>query len=121
MPKHTDFFATDVPFATVLVNFCIVGFVNGIILILVFDVYYGNKEIMGGFPTTILDWLIVMSIGALGFIGQATLTIGLQIEAAGLLSLMRKAFSLIFNYTFQVTLFKVNYASIYKINTVIII
>ena len=75
---------------------------------------------MGGFPTTILDWLIVMSIGVLGFIGQATLTIGLQIEAAGLLSLMRKAFSLIFNYTFQVTLFKVNRASIYKINIVII-
>ena len=70
---------------------------------------------MGGFPTTAFEWLIVVSIGLLGFIGQATLTIGLQIEAAGLLSLMRKAFALIFNYTFQITLFKVNHTPINKI------
>ena len=99
---------TDVPFATVLLTQSIVGFVNGVILILVFDVYHGNKELMGGYPLTLFDWFIILSIGILTYIGPASLTIGLQIEAAGLLSLMRKAFAVIFAYTFQITIFKVS-------------
>jgi hypothetical protein len=45
-----------VPFATVLLTYGVIGFVNGVILILVFDVYYGSKEVMGALPTTPFDW-----------------------------------------------------------------
>ena len=63
---------------------------------------------MGSFPTSLYEWFIIVSIGILTYVGPASLTIGLQIEMAGLLSLMRKAFAIIFSYTFQITLFGVS-------------
>ena len=94
-------------FATVLFHVNVVGLINGIILIIIFHVYFQSTEVIGELPNTNLKWLIVVSIGLLSFIGQASLTIGLQIEAAGLLSMMRKAFQLIFAYSWQIALFKV--------------
>ena len=76
---------------------------------LIFDVYYGTGEVMGSFPTSLYEWFVIISIGLLTYVGPASLTIGLQIEMAGLLSLMRKAFAIIFSYTFQITLFGVSY------------
>ena len=99
----------DVPFATILLTYGAVGFINGVILVLIFDVYYGTSEVMGSFPTSLYEWFVIMSIGLLTYVGPASLTIGLQIEMAGLLSLMRKAFAIIFSYTFQITLFGVSY------------
>ena len=90
----------DVPFATILLTYGAIGFINGVILVLVFDVYYGTSEVMGSFPTSLYEWFVIMSIGLLTYVGPASLTIGLQIEMAGLLSLMRKAFAIIFSYTF---------------------
>ena len=75
---------------------------------LIFDVYYGTGEVLGSFPTTVYEWLGIVGISLLTYIGPASLTIGLQIEMAGLLSLMRKAFAIIFSYTFQITLFGVS-------------
>ena len=92
-----------------LLTYGVIGFVNGVILILVFDVYYGSKEVMGALPSTPFDWFIILSIGVLTYIGPASLTIALQIESAGLLALIRKAFSIIFSYTFQITVFKVSH------------
>ena len=92
-----------------LLTYGVIGFVNGMILILVFDVYYGSKEVMGALPSTPFDWFIILSIGVLTYIGPASLTIALQIESAGLLALIRKAFSIMFAYTFQITVFKVSH------------
>ena len=98
----------DVPFATVLLTYSVIGFINCVVLLLVFDVYYGSENVLGAIPSTLHEWLIILVIGFLTYLGPASLTIGAQIEAAGLLSLMRKAFAIIFSYTFQVTLFQVN-------------
>ena len=103
-----DIIFIDVPFATVLLTYGVIGFINGVILICIFDVYYGSKEVMGALPSTSFDWFIILSIGVLTYIGPATLTIGLQIESAGLLALIRKAFAIVFAYTFQITVFKVS-------------
>ena len=98
----------DVPFATVLLTYGVVGFINGVILMIVFDVYYGSKDLIEALPSTPFDWFIILSIGVLMYIGPATLTIALQIESAGLLALIRKAFSVAFSYAFQITVFKVS-------------
>ena len=108
---YIPFLISDVPFATVLMHFGVVSSVGGIILVLVFDVYNADLQFTGSFPTTLYECLILVSIGFLSFMGQLTLTVGMQIEAAGLITLMRKAFALIFAYTFQVTLFKVMWAT----------
>ena len=107
MTLTLQIYVLDVPFATVLLNFCIIGLINSVILTLVFHVYYDSNEAIGGLPNNISEWLIVAAIGLLSFVGQASLTISLQIEAAGIISLIRKAFALIFAYTFQVALFQV--------------
>ena len=102
------FLIIDVPFATVLLTYSVIGFINCLVLLLVFDVYYGSENVLGAIPSTLHEWFIILVIGVLTYAGPASLTIGAQIEAAGLLSLMRKAFAIIFSYTFQVTLFQVN-------------
>ena len=91
-----------------LLPYGVIGFFNGVVLIFVFDVYYGNKELLGALPTTAFDWFIILTIGVLTYIGPASLTIALQIESAGLLALIRKAFSIMFAYTFQITIFEVS-------------
>ena len=93
--------------ATVLVNYSIIGFLAGLILTLVFDVYLESSDIKGGLPTSVYDWLLLISIGVLSYAGQFALTVSLQVEAAGVAALFRKAFDIIFSYLFQIIVFKV--------------
>ena len=66
-----------------------------------------STEIDGGFPDNIHDWLICISIGILSYAGQFALTVSLQVEAAGIATLIRKAFDIIFAYLFQIVIFQV--------------
>ena len=98
---------SDVHSATVLFNFSIVGFLDAFILTMVFDVALASEEIKGGIPTDPYDWLLCVAIGVLSYAGQFALTVSLQVEAAGIATLMRKAFDIIFSYLFQITIFEV--------------
>ena len=103
-----DFFnISDVHSATVVFNFSIIGFIDGFILTMVFDVVLESPEIKGGLPTNVYDWLTCVAIGMLSYAGQFALTVSLQVEAAGVATLMRKAFDIIFSYLFQILIFKV--------------
>ena len=101
------FIVSDVHSATVLFNFSIVGFLDAFILTMVFDVALVSDEIKGGIPTNPYDWLLCVAIGVLSYAGQFALTVSLQVEAAGIATLMRKAFDIIFAYLFQITIFEV--------------
>ena len=98
---------SDVHSATVLFNFSIVGFLDALILTMVFDVALVSDEIKGGIPTNPYDWFLCVAIGVLSYAGQFALTVSLQVEAAGIATLMRKAFDIIFSYLFQITIFQV--------------
>ena len=98
---------SDVHSATVLFNFSIVGFLDALILTMVFDVALVSDEIKGGIPTNPYDWFLCVAIGVLSYAGQFALTVSLQVEAAGIATLMRKAFDIIFAYLFQITIFEV--------------
>ena len=74
---------------------------------MIFDVAMESTEIDGGFPDSIHDWLICISIGILSYAGQFALTVSLQVEAAGIATLIRKAFDIIFAYLFQIVIFQV--------------
>ena len=74
---------------------------------MVFDVALESPEVKGGLPTSIYEWLICVTIGMLSYAGQFALTVSLQVEAAGVATLMRKAFDIIFSYLFQIVIFKV--------------
>ena len=101
------FIVSDVHSATVLFNFSIVGFLDAFILTMVFDVALVSDEIKDGIPTNPYDWLLCVAIGVLSYAGQFALTVSLQVEAAGIATLMRKAFDIIFAYLFQITIFEV--------------
>ena len=103
----TFFNIADVHSATVVFNFSIIGFIDGFIFTMVFDVVLESPEIKGGLPTDIYDWLTCVLIGILSYAGQFALTVSLQVEAAGVATLMRKAFDIIFSYLFQILIFKV--------------
>ena len=74
---------------------------------MVFDVALVSEEIKGGIPTNPYDWFLCVAIGVLSYAGQFALTVSLQVEAAGIATLMRKAFDIIFSYLFQITIFQV--------------
>ena len=90
-----------------LFNFSIVGLADGLILTIIFDVALDSSDVKGGLPTNAYDWLACVAIGVLSYAGQFALTVSLQVEAAGIATLMRKAFDIIFAYLFQITLFEV--------------
>ena len=89
-------------------NFSVIGLTVCLILTIIFDVCYKSDIFKGGLPTNTYDWLLLVVIGLLSYGGQVALTVSLQIEAAGIISLMRKAFDIIFAYAFQVALFDVS-------------
>ena len=88
-------------------NFGTIGLLISFILTMIFDVAMESTEMDGGFPDNIHDWLICISIGILSYAGQFALTVSLQVEAAGIATLIRKAFDIIFAYLFQIVIFQV--------------
>ena len=66
-----------------------------------------SSPVDGGFPDNVYDWLICVAIGVLSYAGQFALTVSLQVEAAGIATLIRKAFDIIFAYLFQIVIFQV--------------
>ena len=91
-----------------LFNFSIVGLTDGLILTIIFDVALDSSDVKGGLPTNAYDWLACVAIGVLSYASQFAITVSYQMEAAGIATLMRKAFKIIFAYLFQITLFKQN-------------
>ena len=74
---------------------------------MIFDVAIDSTDVDGGFPGSVYDWLICITIGILSYAGQFALTVSLQVEAAGIATLIRKAFDIIFAYLFQIVIFQV--------------
>ena len=68
-----------------------------------------SSPVDGGFPDNVHDWLICIAIGVLSYAGQFALTVSLQVEAAGIATLIRKAFDIIFAYLFQIVIFQVRH------------
>ena len=68
-----------------------------------------SSPVDGGFPDSLYDWLICIAIGILSYAGQFALTVSLQVEAAGIATLIRKAFDIIFAYLFQIVIFQVKH------------
>ena len=66
------------------------------------------SEVKQVIPTNAYDWLACVAIGVLSYASQFAITVSYQMEAAGIATLMRKAFKIIFAYLFQITLFKQN-------------
>ena len=56
----------------------------------------------------ILSRLMMVGVGLLSFVAQIGLTVSLQLEEAGKVSIMRKAGDILFAFLFQITIFNVS-------------
>ena len=74
-----------------------------------------SSPVDGGFPDNVYDWLICIAIGVLSYAGQFALTVSLQVEAAGIATLIRKAFDIIFAYLFQIVIFQVRHINNFNV------
>jgi len=84
-------------FSVTLTVFGLVGTVESA----VFMFALGN----GCVPQCGLDRYLMVAVGLLSFLAQILLTISLQLEEAGKISVMRKAGDILFAFLFQITIF----------------
>ena len=61
---------------------------------------------------TTCDRFMMVAVGLPSFVAQTMLTVAVQLEHAGKVSLMRKSGDILFSFLFQILIFNVSYISI---------